>query len=155
MTSFVVTISARSPGRAQPEPSAATMANAISTARSSRSRTPKRLLQVGPEIGDVLDPDREPQQPVREAHRQPPLARHRGVRHRRRMADETLDAAQALGAREQLEAIEHRAPGVERAVAGDDRDHAAEAARLALRERVLRMAREPGVEHLRDAGMAR
>ena len=41
----------------------------------------------------------------------PPFGRHRGMRHRRRMTDERLDAAQALGERHQLEAVEHaRAP---------------------------------------------
>ena len=63
--------------------------------------------------------------------------------HQRRVLDQALDAAQALGQREQLAVLE------EALRAGEiglqlDRDHAAEAAHLPLRQRVLRMRRQPG-----------
>src|SRR5437016_8942244 len=63
------------------------------------------------------------------------------------MAHQTLHSAQALRAREESEAIEHPAAGLERAVPRDERDHASEARGLAPRQRVLRMALETGIEH--------
>ena len=53
-------------------------------------------------------PGRDADQAVGEPDRLPALRRHRGVGHRRRVADERLDAAEALGQRHQLEAVEHR-----------------------------------------------
>src|ERR1044071_1920970 len=105
------------------------------------SESPKRLLQISPQVPHILDAHGKSQQPVREPHRQPLLPRYGSVRHRRRMAHQALDPAQALGAREQLEAIEHRPARIERAVARDERDHATEPARLPLREVVLRVIR--------------
>src|SRR5687767_4467469 len=74
----------------------------------------QRLVEVGGEVLDRLDPDREPQQSVEEPHRAPRFGRHRGMRHRGRVADQALDAAQALGPGEQTEAVEHPASRLQR-----------------------------------------
>ena len=65
--------------------------------------------------------------------------------HDRRVLDQALDAAQALGQREDPQRFEKAPRAGEVAVRSIERDHAAEAAvHLALGERVLRVARRPG-----------
>src|SRR5437762_9473007 len=71
------------------------------------------------------------------------------------MTDEALDTAEALGAREELEAIEDRPTGLERSVTGDERDHPAEPRGLTLRQLVLGMAGQPGVEDPSDLRVLR
>ena len=58
------------------------------------------------------------------------------------MGDERLDAAQALGKRHQLDGVQQAPRGLERSEI--EREHAAEAAHLARRKRVLRMRGSPG-----------
>ena len=66
------------------------------TAARPRSRSASRSPQV-------LDPDRDPHQPVADAELGALARRHRGVGHRRRVRDQRLDAAQALGEAHHLE----------------------------------------------------
>ena len=80
----------------------------------------------------------------------PPLGRHGRVRHRRRMRDERLDAAEALGQRHQPDAVADPARPLERARI--ERHHPAEAAHLPLRQLVLRMIRQPGIDDPLDPG---
>ena len=106
----------------------------------------ERALEIALEVRDVLDADRQPHEVVADAELRPLIRRNRGVRHDRRMLDQALDAAQALGEREELAALEEALrPGeVGRKV---ERDHAAEAAHLARGERVLRMRRQARIAH--------
>ena len=114
----------------------------------------ERLLQIGLEVRQVLDPDGEPDQRIADADVGAHLGRHRGVRHDRRMLDQALDAAQALGQREDLAALEHAQRGAFAAL-HDRRHHAAARGHLAQRERMLRVAREPRVVHAFDLRMLR
>ena len=98
------------------------------------------------QIVDVLDAGRNPHQAVGDAERRAPLGGHRRVRHRRRMRDERFDAAEALGERHQPDAVQQRRARLERSEI--EREHAAEAAHLPLRQRVLRMRRQPGIVDL-------
>src|SRR5689334_4701589 len=82
------------------------------------------LLQIVNQIGDVFDAGRNPYQAVGQADRLPPFRRHRGVGHRRRMADERLDAAKTFRERHQTDAIADAARRLEGA--DIERDHAAE-----------------------------
>ena len=97
----------------------------------------------------MLDADGEADHGVGDAERRAPLRRQRGVRHDRRVLDERLDAAERLRQGEEPEPLEEAARVVEAApkVAGD---HAAEAAHLPLRERVLGVGRQPRVAHPGD-----
>ena len=65
------------------------------------------MVEVRAEVLDVFDADRKPQEAVGEAHRQPNLAWDRGVSHGSRVADEAFDPAQAFGAGEEPEPVEH------------------------------------------------
>ena len=76
----------------------------------------------------------------------------RGVGHDGRVLGQRLDAAQGLGAGEELQAPQERARLAERAAPFGKREaeHPAEAGHLPLRQRVLRVRAEAGVDHLRD-----
>ena len=76
------------------------------------------------------------------------------VAHRPRVADQRLDAAEALAEREQARRFAELARR-RLAAAQLDREHAAEAAHLAARELVPRMLRQAGVVDARDLGAAR
>src|SRR5205085_11057802 len=84
----------------------------VSGDKPKGSNTLERRVQVGLKILDVLDTHRQPEKTIGEAHGEPRFARHGRVRHRGWMTHETLHAAEALGAREQLEAIEYTATGL-------------------------------------------
>ena len=88
-------------------------------------------------------PDRDAHQAVGDAERGAAIGRHRRVRHRRGMGDQRFDAAEALGERAQPHRVEQPPRGLERSEV--ERDHAAEAAHLFLRQRVLRMGRQPRI----------
>ena len=73
----------------------------------------------------------------------PAVRRHRRVRHRRRMADERLDAAEAFGQRHQPDAVEQRPRVLERAER--ERRSGRRSPRICLlRQRVLRVRGSPG-----------
>ena len=59
------------------------------------------LLQVVLQVAGVLDADAEPDQAVVDAAGDPNFGGDAGMRHGRRMADQRLDAAQALGQAEE------------------------------------------------------
>ena len=61
-----------------------------------------RLFQIALQIVHVLDADAQPHQAVIDAARVRELGGDAGVRHRRRMAHQRFDAAEALGEAEQL-----------------------------------------------------
>src|SRR5215813_11920127 len=113
----------------------------------------QRMRQVRSEVIEVLDADRKAQQPVGKSHTHADLTRYRGVGHRGRMTDQALDPTQALGAREESEAIEHAAPLVERAVTWNEGNHSSEPGGLAPRQVVLRMVRQAGIHHAGNAGV--
>src|SRR3989442_5801332 len=100
----------------------------------------QRLVQIGDQVLDVLDPDGKPHQAVGEAHLALEIGRHAGVRHRRRVADETLDAAQRLGEREDLRVL-HEVPRPAH-VAQFYAQHPAEPRHLPAGEVVLRVRRQ-------------
>ena len=82
-----------------------------------RSNTLQSQIHVSEKVLDGLDPHRESDQAVGETHRQSRLARDRGMRHRGGMADQALDAPQALGAGERRNRSNTLPPGLEDAVA--------------------------------------
>src|SRR5579883_403983 len=115
-------------------------------ARPARRPAPlsQRLVEIGEEVVEILDADRQADERVADAQRLALLGRQRGMRHDGGMLDQALDAAETLGQGEDLDALEE-APR-RRQIAGElDRHHAAEALHLAARERVLRMGGKPGV----------
>jgi hypothetical protein len=69
------------------------------------------------------------------------------------VADQGLDAAETLGERDEAHAVQHLPRALERADV--EREHAAEAAHLAARQRVVRVVRQPRVDHPPHAGMRR
>jgi hypothetical protein len=71
------------------------------------------------------------------------------VGHDRGVLDQALHAAEALGQGEDAAALQN-APGAFEVAIEDGGDHAAEAAHLAFRQLVLRVARQARVDHLRD-----
>src|SRR5215471_8666989 len=123
--------------------------------RDGSPRSPssgERLREIGDEVGLVLDADGEADEAVADAERRARFRRYRSVRHDRRMLDQALDAAEALGQREDLAALEEAARVVEAALE-DRRHHAAEAAHLPLGQRMLRMARKARIVDAGDLGM--
>src|SRR3954451_17051563 len=83
------------------------------------------LLQVVAEVVEVFDADAEADEPVVDPAGLADLGRDAGVRHGGGMADQRLDAAEALGQAEQAGPREEPARG--RAAAGEaEADHAAE-----------------------------
>ena len=91
---------ARDPFSTSRTGAAARLPNAGTTLRLAQiARAP---AQVGAQVVDVLDADRQPHQRVADAERRARLGRDRRVRHDRRVLDQALDAAQALGEREDL-----------------------------------------------------
>src|SRR6266702_2772046 len=96
------------------------------------------LLQIVVQVRDILDAGGDADEAVGEANLLAPLGRDRRVRHRRRMADEGLDAAEAFGERHEPHAIADAARHFERADV--ERQHAAESAHLPFRQNVLRIA---------------
>src|SRR5258708_11220227 len=108
------------------------------------------MLQFGDQILDVLDADRKAHESIADAEAGAHVLGQRGVRHDRRVLDETLDAAEALGEREELAALEE-ALGCSESTLDDGGDHAAIAlVHLLCREQVLRMAGKAGINHALD-----
>src|SRR2546421_10606486 len=105
------------------------------------------MLQLGDQIPDILDAHREAHESVADAEAGAHILGQRGVRHDRRMLDQALDAAEALGEREELAALEEALRCSESALE-DGGDHAAIAlVHLLRREQVLRMAGEARIDH--------
>ena len=104
----------------------------------------ERTGEVVPQILHVLESDRQAQQAVTDPGRASCRGRHRRVAHRRRVADQALDAAERFGEREVTERLadlgETRGFGVQL-----EPEHRAEAALLTPRECVAGMVGEPGV----------
>src|SRR5438105_12886340 len=78
--------------------------------RRFTSRSPSLILCEGifelrEQVVDALDPDRQADQPVVDAELRAVLRRDGGVRHDRRQLDQALDAAEALGQREEMAAL--------------------------------------------------
>ena len=65
----------------------------------------ERRLEIRDEVARVLEADREAHEPVADAERAPRLGGQARVRHDRRVLGERLDAAEALGAREDAERL--------------------------------------------------
>src|SRR5712691_4138946 len=66
----------------------------------------ERVFQLGEEVVDVFDADRQAHQALVDAELGAHVLGQRGVGHDRRVLDQALDAAQALGESEQLAALE-------------------------------------------------
>src|SRR5438046_10008823 len=66
----------------------------------------ERVFQLGDEVVDVLDADRQAHQAFVDAELGAHVLWQRGVGHDRRVLDQALDTAQALGEGEQLAALE-------------------------------------------------
>src|SRR6266513_2922919 len=111
------------------------------------------VLQLGEEVVNALDADRQAHQALVDAELGAHVLGQRGVSHDRRVLDQALDAAKALGESEEFAALEEP-PGSLQPALKHSRHHAAVAAvHLPGGKRVLRMAREPGINDALDAGM--
>src|SRR6266545_762580 len=108
----------------------------------------QRLLQIGDQVGDVLDADGDPHEPGGDTQAGALRFRDRGVRHRRGVGDQSLAPAEALA----QGAEPHRREKTARGVVGAELegDHGAEPAHLFLRERVLRVVGKARVVDLLD-----
>ena len=100
--------------------------------------------QVLAEVFQFFDPDAEPDEPVIDAAGRADVGRDAGVRHRRRMADQRLDAAQALGQAEQPGSASEMRVAASVAAFQADADHAAEVAHLLRGDGVAGMVGRPG-----------
>ena len=65
----------------------------------------QRLIEIVDEIANVFESDRQPNQSVRDPDLPPHLGLDRGMRHRRRMTEEALHAAEAFGERPEPQAL--------------------------------------------------
>ena len=109
----------------------------------------KRSVKLIAQVIEIFHAYRKTYQAVTDAQ---PLAvggRHRGVGHDGGVFDEAFHAAEGFGEGEQVAAFEHAA-GFAQATFDFDGDDAAEAVHLALRQRMLRMALEAGIDDAFD-----
>ena len=114
----------------------------------------QRLIEVGDEVGRILEPDREPQHAPRDARLAQLLVRVPPLRGQHRHADQALDAAEARGALDQPQPVVDPLGPVVAAVEVEA-DHAAEARHLPPRDLVIGMRRQAGIVHLADAPILR
>ena len=98
--------------------------NAANVWECSDSNCVERVAQIAAQVVDVLDAHRKPHQRVADPEIGTQRGRNRTVRHQRGMLDEAFDAAEALGQRKQVAALEE-ALGSGKVGRKDDRDHAA------------------------------
>jgi hypothetical protein len=98
----------------------------------------KRAIQVGNQVIDILDADGQPDQRVADAELRPLFGRDTGVRHDRRVIDETLNAPEAFRQRKHLAALEET-PGVAEVALDKEGDDGAETRHLPVRELMLRV----------------
>src|ERR1700733_5092987 len=95
--------------------------------------------KIGNQVRVIFNAYRDPQQRGADSRPQPRRFFHTGVRHARRVGDETLNAAQGFGQGEALEPGEKRTDG--RFAAGEfETQHRTKAALLAARNLVARIA---------------
>ena len=100
------------------------------------------------------EPHRDPQEPVADPGLAPDLGIHLPVRRGGRVRDQRHHAAEAPADPAELQRLRDPAAGLE--PAGNlERERAAEAAELTLRDLVLRMVRQPRVVHALDGRMRR
>ena len=111
------------------------------------------LGEVGDQVFDVLDADRDADEPRRDAEAIALRLGDRGVGHGRGMRDQRLDAAEALAER----AEPHGAEEASRGLVGPEieGDHRAESPHLLFGEGVLRMVGQAGVVDLFDLRLGR
>ena len=114
----------------------------------NQHRCAERGLEIGSQVVDVLDPDRQPHEPAR--HRERRLG-DRGMGHRRRQLDQRLDRAERLGQREEA-GCRREATRALLTVAQLEAQHRAGDAHLALDELGSRVVRQAGIVHALDLG---
>src|SRR5690606_28666152 len=123
-------------GRPRPRWAPSFVSRALS-GRVPASPTPsfrsKRLIEIGDQVLDILDPARQPNQRVVDPERRALVGWNRGMRHQSRVIDETFDAAQALGDREDAQLLEKAARLIHAAL--HEQRHDAEIGRASCRER--------------------
>src|SRR5207302_7048945 len=113
----------------------------------------ERVFQLGEEVVNVLDADRQAHQALVDAELGAHVLGQRGVSHDRRVLDQALDAAEALGESEELAALEET-PGALQPALKNGRHHAAVAAvHLPFCKGVLGVACKAGIEDLFDFRM--
>src|SRR5436190_13301117 len=105
----------------------------------------KRVLQVAQQIAHVLHSAAQADEALADAELLPMLEGDARVRHRGGMADQALDAAERLREGEHAAATEHFGGALLRVELNGD--HPAEAGHLRLRELVLRVRGETGIDH--------
>src|SRR6185437_12934180 len=81
------------------------LASMTCEAKPAMSRCLQRLVEIGDEVGGILDPDREPHQPVIDAQRGAVFGLQAMMRRRRRMRDEALGVAEIVGNLDQSERV--------------------------------------------------
>src|SRR5437588_6381508 len=113
----------------------------------------ERVFQLGEEVVNVLDAHRQAHQALADAELGAHGLGQRGVGHDRRVLDQALDAAKALGESEELAALEEP-PGALQPALKNGRHHAAVAAvHLPFCKGVLGVACKAGIEDLLDFRM--
>src|SRR5688500_2469985 len=113
----------------------------------------ERVLQLGDEIVDALDADRQAHQSRVDAEVRPDILRERSMRHDRRVLDQAFYAAEAFGEREQLAALEEAARRGEAAFQHCGHHAAVAAVHLARGEEMLRMGGETRIDDALDLRM--
>src|ERR1700674_4380413 len=113
----------------------------------------QRLLKIGENIVHVLDADRDAHHAVRDADFSTALFADGRMCHGRRMRNQGLDSAQGLGQRTDAHLAKHLVGVRERP--SFESDQGSEAGHLALRQFVLRMIRQSGIENLRNFSVFR
>ncbi len=66
----------------------------------------ERLVEIGNDVLDVFNPDRQPHQPLCDPNLHLNFRRYRGVRHQRGQGNQRLDAAEAFRQRAQPHVIQ-------------------------------------------------
>src|SRR5207302_8563218 len=94
----------------------------------------ERVFKLGEEVVDVLDADRQAHQALVDAELGAHVLGQRGVGHDRRVLDQALDAAQALGEGEQLAALEEPPGALQPALQHRGHHAAVAAVHLPLRQ---------------------
>src|SRR5579863_9775501 len=111
----------------------------------------QRLVEVGDDVFEVFDADRETHQAFSDADTLLHLFGHRGVSHNRGKGNERFDAAKTFREGAKFDLIKEALRGFE--IAEVKREHGARAALLFAGDVMLRMGVKSGIKNFADFGM--
>src|SRR5436190_358345 len=125
---------------------AATSAMAAMTVERRKTLI-QRVLELGDQVLDMLDADRQAHEAVADAEAGAHVLRQRGVRHDRRVFDQAFYPAETLGEGEELAALEKAARCTEPSLQHRAHHAAVALVHLLRGEQMLRVARQTRIDH--------